>query len=81
MCVTLVQNATFLIAASSSGAAVPKSEGAAMDSILAFLVTCSTLSCKTLTFEVSWAWPAGSPRFRPKSYYPSWKPGGAAKWL
>ena len=52
-----------------------------MDSIWAFLVKCSPLSCKTLTFEVSWAWLAGSPRFRPKSYQASWEPGGAARWL
>ena len=81
MCATLVQNATFLIAASSSGAPVPKWEGAAMNSIWAFLAKCSPLSCKTPTFEVSCAWLAGSPRFRPKSYHASWKPGGAAKWL
>ena len=81
MCATLVQNTTFLIAVSSSGAPVPKSEGAAMDSIWPFLVKCSPLSCKTLTFEVSWAWPAASPRFWPKTYDASWKPGGAAKRL
>ena len=52
-----------------------------MDSILAFLVKCSPLSCKTLTFEVSWAWLAGSPRSRPKSYQASWEPGRAVRWL
>ena len=52
-----------------------------MDSIWAFLVKCSPLSCKTPTFEVSWAWLAGSPGFRPKSYQASWEPGGAARWL